>query len=118
MSQTEPQTLGELWRMIERDSQSTRAGLELIRDQVKRELDEVRKRLDTFVTRDHFEAEKRLLEARITHAEEALEKLEREARETVGASRQSRREFVYKGLIPILSLLIAAVSIYVASSGS
>lgn len=104
MAQTDPTSLGDLWTMIQRDSQLTR-------DAVKRELDDVKKRLDTFLTKDHFEAEKRLLEARIQHAEQALEKLEREARETTQGRTQTRREFVYKGIIPVLALMIAAVSI-------
>lgn len=108
MTQNDPTTLGDLWAMIQRDSQVTR-------DAVKRELDDVKKRLDTFVTKDHFEAEKRLLEARIQHAEQALEKLEREARENTQGRTQTRREFVYKGIIPALALLIAALSIYFSS---
>lgn len=105
MTQSSPDNLGDLWTMIQRDSQLTREAL-------KRELDDVKKRLDTFVTKDHFEAEKRLLEARIQHAEEALEKLEREARENSQGQAQNRREFVYKGIIPALALLIAVLSVY------
>ena len=108
MPQTDPNSLGDLWTMIQRDSQLTR-------DALKRELDDVKKRLDTFMTKDHFEAEKRLLEARIQHAEQALEKLEREARESSQGRTQTRREFIYKGVIPILALLTAALSIYVST---
>lgn len=104
MTQTDPTTLGELWRAIERDSNLTR-------EQVKRELDDVKKRLDSYVTKDHFEAEKRLLEARIEHAEQALAALERQD----NSRRQSYREFVYKGIIPALALVIAAISIIVSS---
>jgi phage-related minor tail protein len=114
MTQTDPTSLGDLWTLIQRDSHTTR-------EAVKRELDDVKKRLDTFVTKDHFEAEKRLLEARIQHAEEALEKLEREAeerereaREATQGRTQTRREFVYKGVIPVLALIIAAVSLATA----
>jgi hypothetical protein len=107
MAQTDPTSLGDLWTMIQRDSQLTR-------DAVKRELDDVKKRLDTFVTKDHFEAEKRLLEARIQHAEQALEKLERDARETTQGRTQTLREFIYKGVIPALALIIAAVSLFAA----
>jgi transposase len=108
MTQTEPTTLGDLWRMIERDSNLTR-------DQVRREIDDVKKRLDGFVSRDHFEAEKRLLEARIAHVEDALEELEREANATASSRHQSRRELIYKGVIPVLSLLVAAIAVYVSS---
>lgn len=108
MSQPEPTTLGDLWTMIQRDSQVTR-------EAVKRELDDVKKRLDTFVTKDHFEAEKRLLEARIQHAEQALEKLEADAREGAQSRSLNRREFVYKGVIPVLALVIAALAIYFSS---
>lgn len=108
MTQPDPTSLGDLWTMIQRDSQLTR-------DAVKRELDDVKKRLDTFVTKDHFEAEKRLLEARIQHAEQALATLEREARERSEGRVNSRREFVYKGIIPALALLCAALSIYVST---
>ncbi|MDQ1041377.1 hypothetical protein QFZ75_007879 [Streptomyces sp. V3I8] len=108
MNQPDPTSLGDLWTMIQRDSQLTR-------DAVKRELDDVKKRLDTFVTKDHFEAEKRLLEARIQHAEQALATLEREARERAQGRAQSRREFVYKGIIPALALLVAVISIIVAA---
>lgn len=105
MTQPDPTSLGDLWTMIQRDSQITR-------DAVKRELDDVKKRLDTFVTKDHFEAEKRLLEARIQHAEDALKKLEDDARDSALSRAQTRREFVYKGLIPVLALVIAGLSIY------
>lgn len=111
MSQTDPTTLGDLWRMIERDSNETREyvreQVKLSREEVRREIDDVKRRLDGFVTRDHFESEKRLLEARVAHVEAALEELERQ--ET--SRSQSRREFVYKGIIPVLALIIAAVSI-------
>ncbi|MEV7675097.1 hypothetical protein [Streptomyces sp. NPDC088752] len=100
MTESAPTNLGELLTEIRRDSQVTR-------DAVKRELDDVKKRLDTFVTKDHFEAEKRLLEARIQHAEEALEKLERDAR---GRS-MNAREFIYKGIIPALALIIAGLAL-------
>jgi transposase len=109
--QTDPTTLGDLWRMIERDSNLTR-------EQVRREIDDVKGRLQSFVTRDHFEAEKRLLEARIDHLEQVVERWEQEAEEQARSTaaqadsrRQSRREFVYKGIIPVLALVIAVVSI-------
>lgn len=104
MSQTDPASLGDLWRMIERDSQLTR-------EQVRREIDDVKARLQSFVTRDHFDAEKRLLEARIAHLEEAVAKWEEEADEQATFRSQNRREFVYKGIIPFLALVVAIVSV-------
>ncbi|MFI0967095.1 hypothetical protein ACH4S8_37775 [Streptomyces sp. NPDC021080] len=103
MTQTEPTNLGDLWTLIQGDSLATR-------EAVKRELDDVKRRLDTFVTRDHFEAEKRLLETRIQHVEEALEEMERQAEQRA----QTRREFIFKGVIPVLALVIAGLSIYFA----
>ncbi|MEU9405582.1 hypothetical protein AB0E08_07745 [Streptomyces sp. NPDC048281] len=108
MTQTNPpQNVGELWQLIQRDS-------DLTREQLRRELDDMKQRLDSYVTRDHFEAEKRLLEARIKNAEKSLERLEREGRETASRRHNGRREFIYKGVIPILALVIAGISIIVA----
>jgi uncharacterized membrane-anchored protein YhcB (DUF1043 family) len=104
MTQTEPQSIGELWRLIQRDSHQTR-------EQLRRELDDMKKRLDSYVTKDHFEAEKRLLQARIEQVERAVEEMEREARTAVRTRQQNRREFVYKGIIPSLALLVAIVSV-------
>jgi hypothetical protein len=107
MTHTEPQNLGELWRLIERDSR-------LSREAVKRELDDVKEQLKRFVTRDHFDAEKRLLEQRVAHLEEAVRKLEREAVEEERSRRQRRRDIFYKGIIPGISLIIAGVSLITA----
>lgn len=107
MTQTEPQNIGELWRLIERDSR-------LSREAVKRELDDIKSQLARFVTRDHFDAEKRLLEQRVAHLEEAVKKLEREATEEELSRRQRRRDIFYKGIIPGVSLIIAAVSLFSA----
>ncbi len=97
MAQSEsPDNLTQLWRLIER------------------ELTDVKSRLDKYVTKDQFDAEKRLLEARIASAEDQLEQLRRETREARTARQQSRREFVYKGIIPALALIVAIVSIVVA----
>ncbi|MET7363248.1 hypothetical protein ABZS76_33090 [Streptomyces sp. NPDC005562] len=115
MTQTDPQSLGELWRMIERDSASTREHVRLSREEVRRELDDVKRRLDSFVTTDHFEAEKRILESRITFLEEAMDQLERSARDEVSTRSHNRREFVYKGIIPSLALIVAIVSIFAAT---
>jgi transposase len=104
MSQTDPATLGDLWRMIERDSNLTR-------DQVRREIDDVKERLRSFVTHDHFDAEKRLLEARIAHLEQVVARWEEDSEQQASSRSQNRREFVYKGIIPVLALVIAAVSI-------
>jgi uncharacterized membrane-anchored protein YhcB (DUF1043 family) len=104
MTQTEPQNIGELWRLIQRDSHQTRESL-------RRELDDMKKRLDSYVTKEHFEAEKRLMEIRISQVEATLEAMEREARTAASTRQQNRREFVYKGIIPVLALVIAAVSI-------
>jgi hypothetical protein len=117
MAEIEP-TLGQLWNLIERDSQLTR-------QHVKETLDDVKERLNTFVTKDHFEAEKRLLEARVSQAERQLraqetahnalkEKLDNEARAATQSREYSRREFVYKGIIPALSLVIAGLALYFA----
>ncbi|MCX4799579.1 hypothetical protein OG497_37630 [Streptomyces sp. NBC_01242] len=125
MTQPEP-TLAQLWTMIERDSERTRV-------HVQETLDEVKRRLDGFMTKELWEAEKRVLEQRISQAEEELraqetrhtalkEKLELEARAAAAAAaqqirsrRQSSREFIYKGIIPVLALVIAALSIYFSS---
>lgn len=107
MGQTDPTTLGDLWRMIERDSNLTR-------DQVRREIDDVKTRLSSFVTRDHFDAEKRVLEARIEHLEQAVARWEEDAETQASSRRQNRREFVYKGIIPVLALVIAAISLFTA----
>ncbi|THA72555.1 hypothetical protein E6R60_26875 [Streptomyces sp. A0642] len=114
---TEPDpTMGQLWRMIEADSRTTRL-------HVQQTLDDVKKRLDGFMTKDLWESEKRALEQRIEAAERELraqaarhnalkEKLEREAQEEAQARRQNGREFIYKGVIPVLALLVAAISLY------
>ncbi|MEU6362305.1 hypothetical protein [Streptomyces albidoflavus] len=113
MTQLEP-GLGQLWHLIERDSQRTR-------DHVQHEVQEVKRRLDGFMTKELWESEKRLLEQRIESVEAELEaqaarhlalkdKLEREARERVESRQRDRREFVYKGIIPALSLLLALVA--------
>ncbi|MGW9067927.1 hypothetical protein ACWGQT_00545 [Streptomyces yangpuensis] len=125
MTQPEP-TLGQLWQLIERDSQRTR-------EQVQQTLTEVKTRLDSFMTKELWESEKRLLEQRIERAEEELqaqeqrhnalkEKLDQDAAaarraaesEAVGR-RQNAREFVYKGIIPALALITAVVSLYFGS---
>lgn len=109
-------TLGQLWEFIQRDSATTRR-------HVQDELQEVRNRLDSFVTRDLWELEKQALERRIVLAEEDLtgvkrrheqfrEKIERDARAAAEQRSRDRRDFVYKGVIPVLALLIAAVSLY------
>jgi predicted Zn-dependent peptidase len=103
MSQDNPQNIGELWLLIQRDSDETRESL-------RRELDDMKDRLSSFVTKDHFEAEKRLLEARILQAEQKLERLDREASEAARTRQQNRREFVYKGIIPVLALVVAIVA--------
>jgi predicted Zn-dependent peptidase len=108
MTQTDPQNIGDLWRLIQRDSDQTREAL-------RRELDDMKERLGSYVTKDHFEAEKRLLEGRISQAERNLEKLDREARESARTGQQNRREFIYKGIIPVLALVVAIVSIIVAA---
>ncbi|MFJ4902882.1 hypothetical protein [Streptomyces sp. NPDC088727] len=122
MTQPEP-TLAQLWTMIERDSERTRT-------HVQETLDDVKRRLDGFMTKELWEAEKRVLEQRIAQAEDELraqqgrhvalkEKLDLEARAAAAAAaqqvnnrRQSFREFIYKGIIPVLALAIAALSIY------
>jgi predicted nuclease with TOPRIM domain len=116
---TEPQSIGELWRLIERDSDNTRERVSLTYGQIKQELNDVKKRLDGFVTRDHFEAEKRLLQQRVDHLEEAVKKLEEEASEEARSRseeersrQQGRRDFLYKGIIPGISLIIAAISLF------
>jgi tetrahydromethanopterin S-methyltransferase subunit G len=109
---TEPQSIGELWRLIERDSDNTRERVNLTYGQIKQELNDVKKRLDGFVTRDHFEAEKRLLQQRVDHLEEAVKKLEEEASEEERSRQQGRRDFLYKGIIPGISLIIAAISLF------
>ena len=81
---------------------------------IERELTDVKSRLSSYVTKDQFDAEKRLLEARIATAEDKLEQLERTAREERSARQHNRREFVYKGIIPGLALLVAAVSLFIA----
>ncbi|QDN95004.1 hypothetical protein FNV58_01330 (plasmid) [Streptomyces sp. RLB1-9] len=94
MAQTEsPENVGQLWRLIER------------------ELTDVKSRLDSYVTKDQFDAERRLLEARISTAEDQLKALKREVSDDRSSRHQSRREFVYKGIIPVLALAIAAVSL-------
>lgn len=120
MTQPEP-TLGQLWQMIERDSQRTR-------EHVQTTLDDVKRRLDGFMTRELWESEKRLLEQRVEKVEEEIdaqaaqhnafkEKLEREARERAETHQRDRREFIYKGIIPALSLLIAVTALW-SSLGS
>lgn len=117
MAETEP-TFGQLWEMIERD-------LRLTRENLQESMKDVKERLNTFVTKEVFESEKRLLEARIMQAEyrlstqEALhialkEKLERDEGEAVTNRQRDRREFVYKGIIPALSLLIAGIALYIS----
>ncbi|MGA5598385.1 hypothetical protein ACPCSE_29545 [Streptomyces cellulosae] len=106
MTQAEPRDLGELWRLIQHDSQVTR-------DSLRRELDDMKQRLESYVTKDQFDAEKRLLEARIRTAEDKLEQLERSTREERSTRQHTRREFVYKGIIPALALIVAIVSIVV-----
>ncbi|MFD7835621.1 hypothetical protein [Streptomyces sp. NPDC059761] len=125
MTQPEP-TLGQLWQLIERDSQRTR-------EQVQQTLTEVKTRLDSFMTKELWESEKRLLVQRIEQAEDELqaqeqrhnalkEKLDKDAEATRQAleaearsRRQSAREFIYKGIIPCLALLTAVVSLYLGS---
>ncbi|MFE0490237.1 hypothetical protein [Streptomyces griseoaurantiacus] len=98
MAQSEsPQNVGQLWHLIER------------------ELTDVKRRLDSYVTKDQFDAEKRLLEARISAAEEKIKELNRAARQEQSSRQQSRREFVYKGIIPVLALIIAALSLFAAT---
>ncbi|WP_428957919.1 hypothetical protein [Streptomyces sp. cg35] len=130
MSQPEP-TLGQLWQLIERDSQITRR-------HVQETLDDVKRRLDSFMTKELWESEKRLLVQRIEGAEgelaaqaarhEALKtKMEndardqerarqREAAQRVQGRQQSMRDFVYKGIIPALSLLIAVLALWLGAS--
>jgi hypothetical protein len=96
MASESPENVGQLWRLIER------------------ELTDVKSRLDSYVTKDQFDAEKRLLEARIATAEGKLEQLERTTREERSARQHSRREFVYKGIIPALALIVAIVSVVAA----
>lgn len=108
----DPQSIGELWRRIERDSSDSREHLDDMRQQLKRELDDVKKRLEAYVTRDHFNAEKRLLEARITQAEQKLDTLDRESRTAVTERQQTHRDFIYKGIIPVLALLIAGLALF------
>jgi hypothetical protein len=118
MTQPEP-TLGQLWQMIERDSQRTR-------DHVQTTINDVKQRLDGFMTKELWQSEKRLLEQRVESVEAELEaqdlrhtqlkeKLEREARDQAEARTRDRREFVYKGIIPALSLLIAVVALWSSS---
>ncbi|MGW7100416.1 hypothetical protein [Streptomyces sp. NPDC054838] len=124
-TQPEP-TLGQLWQLIERDSQRTR-------EQVQQTLTEVKTRLDSFMTKELWESEKRLLEQRIAQAEDELHALEaghnalkhkldqdaETARQALHAEirsrRQNAREFIYKGIIPVLALLTAVVSLYLGS---
>lgn len=119
-------SLGQLWAMIERDSQLTR-------QHVQATLDDVKERLDGFMTKELWETERRALVQRIEAAElelraqaqrhEALKtKLEEDARAAREAARRqssdqrhNRREFVYKGIIPALALLVAVISIIVAA---
>ncbi|MFH8483069.1 hypothetical protein [Streptomyces sp. NPDC018055] len=118
MTQPEP-TLGQLWQLIERDSQRTR-------DHVQTTLDDVKRRLDGFMTKELWQSEKSVLEQRISRAEEELQaqqalhnalkdKLEREARQDARARSNSAREFVYKGIIPVLALLIAGLGLYIGT---
>lgn len=121
---THPQlTLEQLWTMIERDSERNRLHVQEI-------LEDVKQRLDGFMTKELWEAEKRALEQRIEQAELELRaqaqrhevlknKLEEETRIAAQVAsrqdrdrRQSAKEFIYKGVIPVLALVIAALSIY------
>jgi hypothetical protein len=97
MASESPENVGQLWRLIER------------------ELTDVKSRLDSYVTKDQFDAEKRLLEARIRTAEEKLDELGRAAREDRSSRAQGLREFIYKGIIPTLALIVAVASIFLAS---
>lgn len=98
MAHTEsPSNVGQLWLLIQR------------------ELNDVKSRLDSYVTKDQFDAERRLLEARIATAESQLAELQRVVREERSTRQHSRREFVYKGIIPSLALIVAVVSVVLAS---
>lgn len=97
MAQTEnPSDVGQLWLLIQR------------------ELNDVKSRLDSYVTKDQFDAERRLLEARISTAESQLAELQRAVREERSTRSQGLREFIYKGIIPSLALLVAVAAIFAA----
>jgi hypothetical protein len=98
MAQDEsPQNVGQLWTLI------------------ARELTDVKQRLDNYVTKDQFDAEKRLLEARIATAEEKIKELARATQDAAASRQHNRREFVYKGVIPALALIVAIVSVIAAT---
>lgn len=97
MAQSEsPSDVGQLWLLIQR------------------ELNDVKLRLDSYVTKDQFDAERRLLEARISTAESQLAELQRAVREERSTRSQGLREFIYKGIIPSLALIVAVAAIFAA----
>lgn len=121
-------TIGELWALIDRGNRDTRKA-------IQQDLDDVRNRLDSYITKDQFTAEKALLEIRIERAERELQMLdakhvalaervaaEREAEQRRRAEELDQREqqrqaraanfrsnVIYKVAVPTLLLLLPAL---------
>lgn len=62
-------TIAELWSLIDKSNGDTRMV-------IQQDLDEVRTRLDSFLTKDQFAAEKALMELRLERAERELRDLD------------------------------------------
>lgn len=123
MGQSE-MTLDALWRLVEESNRLTRTG-------VTDALAEVRARLGEMVTKEVWEAERRELERRLDRAEvelaeqarrqqalqERLDIQARQAAETLLLAQEERsrrrRDFYYKGVLPLLGLLITAAGLFV-----
>lgn len=119
MTHPEPSTLGDLWRLMQAETALTR-------DHVRAEIREIRQALDKYVTKERWDAERRDLERRLEVAERELavqderqrefqQTLQNELRASADERLTSTREFVYKGVIPALALLVAVVSLYLGS---
>lgn len=109
-------SLGDIWALI--DSTSVRT-----REEVSQALKDIRERLDSFVTKEVWDVERRSLERRLEQAEAELrkqddqhqalkERIEREAAAAAHARAARRRDLVYKGILPALAILISVLALY------
>lgn len=112
-------SLGEIWALIDSTSRTTR-------EEVSTALRDIRERLDTFVTKEVWDAERRALERRLEHAEAELRKqdeqhqalkqrIESEAEEAASARSARRRDLAYKGILPAIAIIISVLALYLGT---
>lgn len=112
-------SLGEIWALIDSTSSRTRV-------EVSEALKDIRERLDSFVTKEVWDVERRSLERRMEQAEAELrkvdeqhqalkERIEREAEEAARAKAARRRDLIYKGILPAVAIIISILALYLGT---